>query len=78
MPSSITIPYISGGIGKTYDVNTFFTKTDIAGCSINCIYADSCGGTLTGTQVSVTNSVDPWEILAKNDQISGYSKTICL
>ena len=78
MTSPITIPYASAGAGKVYDITKFFTKTVILGCDIVCNYGDSCGGAITGTDISVTNAADPWQITAKENVIPGYSQVVCL
>ena len=49
--SPITIAYVSGGAGVKYDIFSFSTVTSIAGCIIDCNYGDTCGGSLSGSDV---------------------------
>ena len=45
---------------------------------MTCSYGDTCGTTLTGTDIIVTNAAAPWELNAKNDIKKGYEKSLCL
>ena len=78
MTSPITLIYKTTGAASTFNIVNFFTRTTINGCDIVCNYGDSCGGAFTGTNVSVTDAADPWEITALENVIPGYSQVVCL
>ena len=60
----------------------FFTFSNIDGCVLSCNYGDTCGSSTTilaAAHVSVTNSVDPWQITVTDNEIGGWPlETICL
>ena len=75
MTSPITIQYDFGATVITKVLTDFFTKTLIAGCDLTCNYVDACGAAtvISGTDITVTNVVDPWQITALSNIKDGYS-----
>ena len=83
----MTQSYTEGGADVTITPATGFTtwdalfsNTDTSNCPItSCSIADSgnCGGTLTGTEVSLGSS-SPWDVSMLVDDPVGYTKTICV
>ena len=75
MPSPITIQYDFGATVITKVLTDFFTKTVIGGCDLNCNYGDACGAAtvISGTDITVTNVADPWQISAISNNKDGYS-----
>lgn len=49
----------------------------IPGCSFTCELGDSCGGALTGVEISFSN-ISPWEINAVTNVVGGYNKNVCM
>ena len=84
-PKSISAPfknlvYSSSGPGKTYDYTEFFNEKNPPlplGCTISYQVGDTCGGALTGSDISQTASSTPWTITAKENIVGGYDKTVC-
>ena len=78
---TIKIPYDPSGSGVTKNINDFFTNNNAASCDLTCNFGDVCGPSapLNQPNLSVTNSNYPFEITARNDQVSGYTNELtCL
>ena len=70
--------YASGGPGKTFDITTFFTQNSLpAGCTLSCSIGDTCGSSLTGSQIGQASVSTPWTFTALEDVVIGYDKTAC-
>ena len=73
-----TFAYNNAGTGVTKNINDFFTNNNVAGCTLTCNFGDTCGPStsVTATGLSVTNSVDPWEVTAADNIVAGYTNSI--
>ena len=68
----------SSGLGKTFDISFYFNQQSPLpfGCEPTCSIGDTCGGTLSGSELSIIVS-NPWTITAREDVQTGYDKTAC-
>ena len=58
--------YLLGGVGIVFSTEDFFKFFEIQGCSLDCKFGDSCGSVLTGSFISISNTIFPFEITASN------------
>jgi|AACY02.11.fsa_nt_gi hypothetical protein len=47
------------------------------GCSLACTLGDTCGGTLTGSELSALGNEEPYTFTLNQDVVPGYDKTAC-
>ena len=73
----ITLPYLSNGNGKLFEIDDFFKFQRKDECILNCSLGDRCFGRLTGSEIVVKGS-SPLKFIAKNDVQEGYSKHVCI
>ena len=73
-----THDFVSSGAGRTFNINTFFTQNILPlGCSLSCSIGDTCGNSLTGTEIGQATASTPWTITALETIVLGYDKTAC-
>ena len=73
-------PYASAGPGKFFDIATFFVENALpAGCTLACSVGDTCGNSLTGTEIGQVpgTGLFPWGFTAVENVITGYDHTKC-
>ena len=80
-PKTVAAPLsnhpFSGGTGKPFDITNFFVQNIRLGCSVSCQVGDTCGSSLTGTEISQATATSPFTITAKENVVQGYDKTAC-